>query len=70
MGIYCDFLKQHPSFLIGIARIFDITGSLSLRRRLTRHNSGIEDSISIYTDWKKVGDDIKDVMGNIHSSPK
>lgn len=62
--------KRHSSFLIGVARILDITTSLSSHKRLYKHNSGHEDSYAIYSDWKAIGDDIKGAIGGTFSLPK
>ena len=54
---------ERSSFLIGVARILDITGSLSSHEKVYRHDSKYEDFYAIYNDWKAVGDDIKGAIG-------
>lgn len=62
MYLYGSYQKK-PSFLIGVARILDITVSLSSRERSYKPNSEYEDFYAIYSDWKAVGDDIKGAIG-------
>ena len=57
------YYQKKPSFLIGVARILDITVSLSFRERSYKSNSEYEDFYAIYSDWKAVGDDIKAAIG-------
>jgi len=56
--------KKRPSFLIGVARILDITISLRSYKKPFGHNSEYEDFYAIYSDWKTVGNDLKDAMGS------
>lgn len=55
--------QKKPSFLIGVARILDITVSLSSHERSYKPDSKYEDFYAIYSDWKAVGDDIKGAIG-------
>lgn len=70
MNSYLYHIKHYPSFLIGIARILDITGSLSPHKRWYKYNSEFEDSKAIYSDWKSVGDSLREALGGIHLSSK
>lgn len=58
------YFRKRPSFLIGIARILDITVSLSSYKKFDESNSESEDFCTIYNDWKAVGDDIRDAIGS------
>lgn len=62
MYLYGSYQKK-PSFLIGVARILDITVSLSSHERSYKPDSKYEDFYAIYSDWKAVGDDIKGAIG-------
>jgi len=62
MLIY-DYYQKRSSFLIGVARILDITGSLSFNERPNKRDIEHEDFYAIYIDWKTVGDDIKNATG-------
>lgn len=60
------FSEKRPSFLMGIARILDITTSLDSHTKLYKYDSEYKDFYGIYSDWKIVGDDIKNAIGGTH----
>lgn len=59
--------KQCNSFLIGVARILDITTSLSPRTKVYYYGRDpeFEDFYAIYRDWKAIGDDIKNSISDV-----
>jgi hypothetical protein len=56
-----SYLFAKPSFLEGIARIFDFSGSLN------QYNSGLtpeqSDYLVIRSDWEAVGNDLRSAIG-------
>jgi hypothetical protein len=51
------FLFARPSFLSGIARLLDFSGSLKV---YNEHNSGAEaDARAFLEDWRALGDDFR-----------
>ncbi len=66
MNSYHYHSKCFPSFLIGIARILDIKGSLNHHKHLYEYDSKFEDFNAIHSDWKAVGDDIRGAFSDIY----
>ena len=61
MGISTDFLYARPSFIEGMARIMDVTGSLN---EYNHAQDGQEaDTIAIWSDWAMIGQDMRRVIG-------
>jgi len=60
MGPYSDFLFARPSFLEGIARIFDFGNTLN------EYNSSpsddIADEVALRMDWGAVGDNLRNAL--------
>lgn len=57
---FSDYLYARPSFLSGIARLFDFWGLYdSYNSSRTRE---IADSKALYSDWRTVGRDVKRSM--------
>ena len=60
-SIYSDFLRRRPSFLTGLASIFDFAGALQRPRRIA---SGPDaDARAMASDWQAVGGDLWAAMG-------
>lgn len=56
-----DFLRWRPSFLTGLASIFDFAGALQRPRRIP---SGPDaDARALASDWQAVGGDLWAAMG-------
>ena len=59
-SIYSDFLRWRPSFLTGIASIFDFAGNL----HRYEYDSGPDaDARALASDWQAIGDDLWIAMG-------
>jgi hypothetical protein len=55
-----DFLFAQPSFLSGLARVFDLFSTFDEYNRSP--NERIADARALYSDWKIVGWDLFDEM--------
>jgi hypothetical protein len=55
-----NFLFVRPSFLSGIAKLFDFAGSL--KEYNTSPSPQIADSLAFLSDWKALGSDFFDVI--------
>lgn len=56
MGKLTDFLYARPSFLEGVARTFDLGGTLNnYNKALTARQA---DSMALSSDWLSVGNDL------------
>lgn len=63
-----EFLFARPSFLEGVARIMDFTGSLN---EYNTSNSGEQaDTRALRADWTAVGKDIKKAMNDFDKENK
>ena len=61
METYSDFLYARPSFLEGVARIFDLRGTLN---EYNVSPTGKEaDAVAIWSDWAAIGQDMRDAIG-------
>lgn len=59
-SIYSDFLRRRPSFLTGLASIFDFAGNL----HRYEYDSGPDaDARALAADWQAIGDDLWIAMG-------
>ena len=59
---YTSRLFARPSFIEGMARIFDMGGTLN---EYNSSPSGEEaDAIAIWSDWAAIGQDMYDAMGD------
>jgi hypothetical protein len=54
--------KNRSAFFIGIARILDITSSLSSHKTRWLDDYNDIDFYAVLSDWEKIGDDIKSSM--------
>lgn len=52
-----DYLSARPSFLTGIARLFDFWGLF--RSSNVGRNAKIADSKALYSDWHAIGQDLQ-----------
>ncbi len=59
-SIYSDFLRQRPSFLTGIASIFDFAGNL---HRYEYESGPDADARALASDWQAIGGDLWIAMG-------
>ncbi len=58
-----DLLYAQPSFIEGVARVFDFSASLSeFNRSLTGEQA---DYCALRADWLAVGDDLRRALGNM-----
>ncbi len=58
---YSDILYQvRPSFVEGMARAFDLFGTMPIRR--CPDSSTDANAAAIHGDWKTIGDDMRKVM--------
>jgi hypothetical protein len=55
-----DFLFSNPSFIEGVARIFDFGNTLNEYNGCP--SGEIADGIALHMDWETVGDNIRDAM--------
>lgn len=60
-------IRQSPRrpVLNGLARIFDFTGALNVHRKSLPPQ--VSDRYALWSDWKAVGDDLRNVIGD-HAS--
>jgi len=70
MQLYSYSNKRYHYFLIGIARILDITASLSPYKYLYKSDPEFEDFKAISNDWKFVISDIKNSMDSLSALTK
>jgi hypothetical protein len=61
-----DFLFARPSFLGGMARIFDFGGTLKIYN--DSPNGAIADEKALRADWKAVGDCLRSALAEYRSS--
>jgi hypothetical protein len=52
-----DFLFARPSFITGIARLFDFAGTLNSYN--ISPSEQIADARALHQDWKAIGDDMR-----------
>ena len=57
-----NFVYVRPSFVMGIARLFDFGGTLNTYYQLTDEDPNEADARAIASDWEAVGKDIADAM--------
>jgi hypothetical protein len=62
MNQYSDLLFARPSFLKGIARIFDVRGELDQYN--TSPSDELADCRALRSDWRAVGDDLQEAMNS------
>lgn len=55
-----DFLFARPSFMGGIARLFDLTGTLNIYNESGTGEKA--DVRALRQDWKAIGDDLRDAV--------
>lgn len=61
METYSELLYARPSFLEGVARIFDFGGTLN---EYNGPSSGLEaDAAALWSDWAAVGEDMRAAIG-------
>ena len=54
---HSDYLFARPSFLGGVARLFDFTGTLNSYN--VSPSEGVADIRAFQQDWKAIGDDMR-----------
>ncbi|NPV03851.1 MAG: hypothetical protein HPY67_03870 [Syntrophaceae bacterium] len=55
-----DFLFARPNFISGIARLFDLAGTLNV---YNESRTGEEaDIVAFYRDWLAIGDDLRTAL--------
>ena len=54
---HSDYLFARPSFITGIARLFDFAGTLNSYN--ISPNESIADARAFQQDWKAIGDDMR-----------
>lgn len=65
MGIDSDFLYARPSFIEGLARIFDFGGTLN---EYNVSRTGQEaDMVALRMDWAAIGQDIRNAVGEFET---
>lgn len=57
------FLFSRPSFLGGVARLFDFSGTLNVYN--TSASGEVEDLRAFNEDWKAIGDDMREAIDEI-----
>ncbi len=62
MNRLSSYLYARPSFIEGIARIFDVNNTLQVYN--TSLNSEQADYLALLSDWCVVGDDLRNAMTN------
>ena len=60
-GMRTDYLFARPSFLRGVASLFDFAGAL--RQYNFMPDPRLSDEMAIRSDWQAVGDDLRQAMG-------
>ncbi len=68
MSDYTTFFFAKPSFLEGIARIFDFSGSLD-RYNVSR-STREADRRALESDWRAIGEDMRRAMAEIDKELK
>ena len=58
--MYSEILRQRPSFLTGLASIFDFAGNIN---RIKIPSGPEADARALALDWQAVGDDMWAAMG-------
>ena len=61
MRTYSDLLYARPSFLEGVARIFDLGNTMNEYNDFATGEEA--DAIALWSDWTAIGQDISDAMG-------
>jgi hypothetical protein len=68
MGKYTFFLFARPSFIGGIARLLDFSGSLKV---YNEHNTGAEaDARAFMEDWRALGEDFHSAIARHNSEQR
>ncbi len=66
-----DFLFARPSFLTGVARVFDLGATLSQHSYNDWSDGDRADAAAIASDWGVVGDDLRLAMSQgPHAQPR
>ena len=65
-----SFVYARPSFLRGVARLFDFGGTLNTYHYLTDEDPSEADARAIASDWEAVGKDMADAIGQYEKSTK
>ena len=64
------FVYARPSFIRGVARLFDFGGTLNTYHYLQDENPVKADARAIASDWQAVGRDMADAIGQYEKSTK
>jgi hypothetical protein len=67
MGRFTDLLFARPSFLEGVARIFDLGGTLNEYNRSAMPEEA--DFVALRSDWEAIGMDFRGVVSQVQSDP-
>lgn len=59
-----DYLFARPSFLTGVARVFDLGGTLSQHSYNHVEDGDRADALAIASDWAVVGEDLRFAMAD------
>lgn len=62
MGSYSGLLYARPSFLTGMARAFDIGGTLNVYNEST--SGAIADRVALASDGQAIGEDLRRVIAD------
>jgi len=60
--LFTGYLYSRPSFLSGIARLFDFSGLFD--RYNSSPTAAIADAKAVYSDWRAVGFDFRQAIGS------
>lgn len=62
--MYTDTFIARPSFLSGVARLFDFGGLLNSYRTVATDPAAAReaDALALYADWRSVGADLRTAM--------
>ena len=63
---YSTLLFAHPSFLDGIARLFDFGGTFSTYN--TAPTPKEADRMALWSDWRAIGEDIRTASGEFRKT--
>lgn len=66
MGTFTDLLFARPSFLEGVARLFDFGGTLNEYNRLDTPED--PDLLALRSDWEALGQDYRTALKSVISN--
>jgi hypothetical protein len=62
---HTDFLFAQPSFLVGVARVLDLGGTLSAHSYNESRSPSEADARAIESDWAVVGQDMREGIATV-----